>query len=245
MANLLDLIVNTFPASGDVGVPLKSNLTFTLSGTNYDEDSLKEGIFVEGPDTDRYIGPDLRELEYPDNVSQGDDFLDSPGYYGIVEGTVTVSGINANTVVTFDPTRPLAASYPYKMNLTGVLESDGLTTVSGFASVSFTTGSGSIEEVPSSISTSIIASSPQAESALLSSGPLKVVSSTPADNKAQINPDIEEIEIEFNKPLGTVTSNQVSVKTEKATDHPDASITSLGDLYKILEVSGNKLKIKI
>lgn len=37
MSDLLNAIVDTFPADGNEGVPLKAVVTVTLSGTNYDE----------------------------------------------------------------------------------------------------------------------------------------------------------------------------------------------------------------
>src|SRR5688572_17380345 len=158
MSDLLDLVVDTFPGNNDVGVPLRSEITITLSGLDYDEESLEEGFFVEGPDTDQFIGPGLEMQAFPDSISQGDldDFLASPGYQGIVQGTVTVSGVSGNTVVTFTPTRPLAPNTMYVANLTGILESDGETEIDGFVSMSFETGSGSIEAIPSTVSTSVL-----------------------------------------------------------------------------------------
>ena len=80
MANLLDIIQDTFPADADVGVPLLSQIT-VLFDREMDEVSLDESFFVEGPDTDQFVGPGLAFLEFPNNTSQGDinDFLKSPG----------------------------------------------------------------------------------------------------------------------------------------------------------------------
>ena len=185
MSDLLDLIIDTFPANNDTGVPLGSNITITLQGTDYDEDTLKEGFFVEGPDTDQFVGPGLVLQSYPDNISQGDldDFLQSPGYNGIVQGTVTVTGISGNTLITFDPSLSLVPSVTYIVNLTQIQTAANVD-IDGFVSFSFESGSGSIEAVPDTISSSVL-NAGITESALSSDGILKVVSTSPKDRSVE------------------------------------------------------------
>ena len=249
MSTLLDLIKDTFPANGDTNVPLASNITITLSGLNYDETSLVEGFFVEGPDTDQFIGPGFLELTSPDNISQGelDDFLQSAGYRGIVAGTVTVSGIAGDTVVTFNPTQPLAPLTQYVANIASIL--DALENeIDGYASFSFTSGTGSIEEIPSTVSTSVLAAAIAESQAigLTDLIPLQVTGSTPADLSAEVNPSLNEIVVEFNKPIDpTSVTDKVTVRTFPATDHPSAVTQSQGELVTSLEVEDNKLKIKL
>ena len=81
-SDLLSRVLDTFPADSDTGVPLLSNITVTLSGLDYDIQTLKDGLFLEGPDTDQYIGPGIIDQVFPNNISQGDidDFLKSPGF---------------------------------------------------------------------------------------------------------------------------------------------------------------------
>lgn len=247
MSDLSVRIKDTYPANGDEGVPLRVDLTITLSGLDYDNDSLKEGLFVEGPDTDQYVGPGLLELKYPNNISQGDidDFLQSPGYAGIVEGEVTTSGIAGDTVVTFSPTLPMAPLTEYRVNLTGVTTS-GLVDIDGFVTLSFITGSGSIEEIPSDVSSSVLSASLSEAGALSADGEFSVLSSNPADNSIDISVDTDEIVINFNKPIDpTSVTGNVQVKTVPVTDHPNATTRSQGDLAVTTEVEGNKLKIKI
>lgn len=250
MSDLLNRIKNTQPANGDIGVPLLSTLTVTLSGLDYDEDSLIEGFFVEGPDTDQYVGPGLQLLSYPDNVSQNtnlDDFLQSPGYRGIAIGDVTVTGIAGDTVVTFSPAYPLAALTDYVLNLHSVLASDGITDIDGFVSLSFQTGTGSIEEIPSTVSTSVLnttASIPILDS---NGTPLSIVKITPADHSIENSIDTRQIIIEFNKPIdpASVTDDTVSVVTSAISDHPSLNVTTQGELVKSMQVSGNLLIISI
>jgi hypothetical protein len=249
MANLIDLILNSFPASNDVGVPLNSALSFTLSGLNYDTTSLEEGLFLEGPDTDQFVGPGLAILNHPNGVSQGniDDFLQSPGYSGIVLGEITVTGISGNTVVSFSPDLPLAALTNYVLNLTYVLELDGVTDVTGHVTVPFLTGSGSIEVLPSTASTSVLAQSSLSPLLDTSSLPFTITSVTPKDHSVQNPVSTREIVVEFSKNIDplSVDSNAIAVETIPATDHPNIVIQANGELAKQVTVEGNKLKIKI
>ena len=249
MSALSDLIKDTFPANGDVGVPLQSNLTITLSGLDYDSDSLTEGMFVEGPDTDQFIGPGQLGLAAPQNISQGDfdDFLQSPGYAGIVQGSVTVSGIAGDTVVTFDPDLPLTPLTDYVVNLTSILDAGG-DSIDGFVTFGFTAGTGSIEELPADVSTSVLsAATPEAATVGLAGAiPFTVTTATPLDHSVQNPVDLREITIDFNKVIdpASVAAN-VSVKTVPATDHPNAVVRTLDDLAISTEVVGNRLKIRI
>lgn len=249
MSDLLDSVISYEPVVSGVSVPLRSNVIITLLGTDYDETSLLEGFFLEGPSGDQWVGPGILPLEYPEGIPDEDlrDILDSAVDLVVpIDATVTVvSGVN--TVVTLNPTYPLQANTIYRVNLTDVLERDGITAVSGFISWPFTTGSGSIEELPVEISTSILASAPQGVSAALAVSALKVVKTTPSDHAIQQDPSLEEIEIEFNKDINanSVPGSAITVKGLPATDHPSANITSSGDLYKAIEVVGNKIKLKI
>jgi hypothetical protein len=247
MSDLSDRIKDTFPANGQEGVPLTVDLTITLSGLNYDEDSLKEGLFLEGPDTDQYVGPGLLELQ-GNNVSQGDldDFLQSPGYAGIVAGEVTVSGIAGDTVVTFNPTLPMAPLTTYTMNLTEVLDSSE-STIDGFVILSFIAGTGSIEEIPSTISSSVLSATlSESGTGLTADDIFSVLGADPADHSINIPIDTDEIIVKFNKPINPASiAGNVQVKTIPATDHPNAITHSVGDLAITTEIEGNNLKIKI
>jgi hypothetical protein len=248
MSDLLNLVLDTFPASNDVGVPLSSYLSITLSGTNYDESSLLEGCFLEGPDTDQYVGPGLELLQSPDNMSQGnlDDFLRSPGYRGIAVADITVSGSSGNTIVRVKPSQPMAALTEYVLNLTFVLENDGVTEINGHVTIPFTTGTGSIEVIPTTTSTSILARTTQSPLADTSATPLKVLSITPKDHAVQVPVTLNEIVVEFNKDLDpSVDADSILIQAVPATDHPNLAITCNDTIAKQVTVEGNRLRIKI
>lgn len=248
MSDLLDQVVDTFPGNNDVGVPLLSNVIITLSGLDYDHDSIKEGFFLEGPDTDQFIGPGGELSTYPNQISQGDldDFLESPGYKGIVKGTVTVSGIAGNTVVTFTPDKPFSPNILYVANLAGVLAVD-LSDIDGFVSFSFESGTGSIEVIPSTVSTSILSAGIPEAALPAGTTPLAVISTTPIDRSVQQPTSTEEIVVTFNKAIDplSVDASQIIIRTTPVSDHPNARKQSIGELAKTVEVVGNQIKIKI
>ena len=241
------------PANGSMSLPLDQTSGIWVefvSGVDVTEFS--ENFFVEGPDTDQYIGPGLIELTNPDNISQGDldDFLKSPGYKGIVDGSFyPASGVA--TKIFFNPTHALAPSWDYKAYLIGTydVEIDNvLTTVSGL-SFNFQTGTGSIQQLPSNLSTSVLADV-IAHGYVASPGPipsLKVVRTHPADHSVENNLQIAEIVVEFDKALdpNSLTPESVFIETLPVTDHPSAPQFAQGEIMTQLEVSGCQLKIKL
>jgi hypothetical protein len=248
VANLVDVIVDHFPPVSGVAIPLGSQITIEFD-VEMDPQSLEDNFFVEGPDTDQFVGEGLTMLVDPDNVSQGDfdDFLRSPGYQGIVQGTTEVDVVSGvGTTLTFTPTQPLHPNINYVVNISDPEDALG-DTVSGYVTWGFQTGTGSIEELPSTISTSVLAVAPHISDYATAQGPLQVVKTTPADHAIEQETTLEEIEVEFNKDLdpASITDDSVEVETIVATDHPEAGATAVGRVVKSLEVDGKVLKIKI
>jgi hypothetical protein len=258
MANLLDIIVDTFPANNDVGVPLLTTVQI-LFNEAMDEDQLTEHFVLTGPDTDQFIGPGLSMLLNPDNISQGelDDFLRSPGYPGIVSGELTfekvdvsdpdvlVSGVPYRTRLTFTPSQPLAALTEYKFLIS---QSDTISgvTYSGIYSLTFESGTGSIEEIPASVSSSVLTST-MLPVALQTAGAMTVKRTTPLDHAIEQAINLSSIVVEFTKDIDetSVTSDMITILAEPASDHPNTVATAQGYLAKTVTVSGNKLTISI
>jgi len=259
-ATLPEIITDYTPANGNVGVPLASTITVTFDRL-MDTDRLKEDIFTEGPDTDQWIGPGLLELKDPANVSQGDldDFLKSPGYRGIVQGSFTFQVVDSNgievpesnaearTKAIFTPTQSLYPLVAYTVHIQETLDATQVLWA-GYASFTFESGSGSIEQLPSSISSSILSSglAPSAITTSEATG-MKVLSTVPVDFSINNSSDLSEIVINFDKDLdaATVTQDYVVVETSVASDHPNLTATAKGKLAKQLVVSGKTLTIKI
>jgi len=259
---LSDIVVDTFPGNGDVGVPLQSDISI-LFDRAMDHDRLQEDFFIEGPDTDQWIGPGLLELSDPANISQGDldNFLKSPGYRGIVQGTFTFKYISLTDAtvevdpdttpyrskLVFNPTQPMYPLLTYTVNLVETLSADGALWP-GYVIFSFESGSGSIEEIPSTVSTSILSSGATPSTTVTATGAgLQMLSSTPLDFSISNSSDLSEIVVTFDKDLdaSTITDESVIIETFAASDHPNLSATAKGKLAKELIVSGKTLTIRI
>jgi hypothetical protein len=253
MSTVASVIQDYFPAEGDVSVPLLSEI-FILFDREMDEDFLSETIFISGPDTDQFVGVNFELLEDPSNVSEGDDFLSSPGYTGIVQGTVTFKKIDMSdsstevlvapyrTKYVFTPTHALAALTEYKVNIPEVKDLDG-TTYEGYYTFSWTTGSGSIQVLPSTGSTSVLGRTGGEDTSILT-----IDKTTPADHAIQVKTTTKEIVLEFSTRLdpSTVTADKFTITSEPATDHPAASVQYIEEeLIKTIEVDDNKVIISI
>lgn len=97
MPDIIDVIDAIFPADGQKGVVLGTQI-FVLFDQEIDETTIEEGgIFVVGPDTDTFSGPDLAQFERPAGhalVGPEESILESPNYQGIVQGTWTFERID-------------------------------------------------------------------------------------------------------------------------------------------------------
>lgn len=250
MADLIDQIIDTFPANDDVGVPLRAAVTIKLTGVDYDLDSLIEGTFLEGPDTDQFIGPGQISLSYPNNVSQGDidDFFESPGRKGIVPTVVTAEEVDGgtNTLVSVISNLPFAASLLYTLTMGDMLASDGVTPYDGFATFSFTTGSGSIEEVPASVSTSPIR---DLSSTVPSISPelLAISQIFPEANSIEVDSRESIITVTFDKDIdiASLVEDEIIVAIEPTSDHPSVVFEPLSNAVKVITINGNVMTIRV
>lgn len=87
--NISDKIDTIHPANNAVSVILSDQI-WIIFDAEIDENSVNSGnFFIEGPDTDTFIGPDVG-LNLPNvSSSDSDDQLGSPGYKGIVPGSIS------------------------------------------------------------------------------------------------------------------------------------------------------------
>lgn len=94
MATITDIVASVHPSSDAIGIILRDTI-WVLFDREIDETSIDEGnFFIEGPDTDSVIGPDMG-LHLPNiSDSTSDDQFVSPGYAGIVQGTLSFKRIN-------------------------------------------------------------------------------------------------------------------------------------------------------
>lgn len=137
MATLSSIVDLVHPADGATSVILGDTI-WVLFDREMDETSISEGaFFVTGPDTDTWSGPGETIWRDKGNFSDNDDFLSSPGYTGIVQGSISFERINVGnygsytgydttgdgslfrTKAIFTPTNRLAASTQYTVYLSG------------------------------------------------------------------------------------------------------------------------------
>lgn len=91
---ITDVIVSVHPGADTQGNIIGDTI-WVLFDREIDENSIDEGNFIiEGPDTDTFFGPDMG-TELPNVSDSGsNDQLASPGYKGLVPGTITFQRIN-------------------------------------------------------------------------------------------------------------------------------------------------------
>jgi hypothetical protein len=262
MATIASIIDNYAPADGTEGVPLNTEI-FILFSKQIDESDFSNQFFIEGPDTDTFVGPGVEIQVNPTNVSQGDDFLTSPGYKGIVLGTISykhIDPINDNlevvttpyrTKVIFTPAHPLVKLTKYTANIPEVKDTSHII-YTGYYVFTWTSGSGSITALPALSSTSVLV-----PGSLPFGGEkvINVLTTLPDNHSVQISPDLTEIVVTFDKDLDDTTDNYgvytvnpislISIIGEAVTNHPDLTINVTPELTKSIVIEGNKLTIKI
>jgi hypothetical protein len=131
-------IVEVYPANNAQGIVLSDTIHIIF---DQEIDLTTVSLFIEGPETDRWSGPDIAHWDNPTTTSD-DNILDSPGYDGIVPGELSfvkvdtsgddVSGVYDytgggsawRTKAVFTPSRPLAPNVEYKVYIVGDEESN-------------------------------------------------------------------------------------------------------------------------
>jgi len=118
---------------------ITTDTIWVLFDREIDEAAVQAGnFFVEGPDFDTWSGPDLLLYHDYESVGSEEEILQSPGYHGIVQGTITFqristtdptlvvstqdtvgSGLLYRSKAIFTPTERLAPNTDYTVYLTG------------------------------------------------------------------------------------------------------------------------------
>jgi hypothetical protein len=262
MSTIASIIDDYAPADGTEGVPLNTEI-FVLFSKMIDETDFSTQFFIEGPDTDAFVGPDGRIQVNPTNVSQGDDFLSSPGYKGIVQGTISYKHIDPTddtlevvttpyrTKAIFTPAHPLVKLTNYVANIPEVQDTSHVV-YTGYYTFSWTSGSGSITALPTLASTSVLI---PGSLPFGGENTLSVLSTNPDNHSVQVSPDLSEVIVTFDKDLDDTTDNYgvytvnpsslITIIGEAATNHPDLDIQVTPELTKSITIEGNKLTIKI
>jgi len=137
------VIDEVYPVNGAIGIVLSDTIQVTF---DQEIDPNTVSIIVEGPDTDRWSGPDQSFYDDPTDSTRK-DILVSPGYHGLLSGTYTYeyldeegtvvseaydytgAGTTYKSKVTFTPTVPFGPNTEYTIYVLGDEEStDNLST---------------------------------------------------------------------------------------------------------------------
>jgi len=166
---------------------------------------------------------------------------------GIVSGLFSYETLSGSrTKMTFTPTHPMAALTEYTAHLPEA-QDPAANSYTGHITFSWTSGSGSIEALPATASTSVLVPLTYQTSVLSVQTPLEVESTSPVNDAVEQELDLSTIEIEFNKEISsiTATNDSINIKGYVATDHPSAGITVNEDIAKVIEVQGKKIILSI
>jgi len=126
-----------YPSDRATGVIIGTPI-IVIFDDEIDVTTLPGGFMIEGPDTDRWTGPDMALYDLPD-TDETENILDSPNFKGIVQGTfsyelldqdgVSVSALDYSGLgsgdtsykhkITFTPTHILSPLTAYTVYLSG------------------------------------------------------------------------------------------------------------------------------
>ena len=135
LSSLLDAV---YPSDEATGIPLLAPIWVVFS-VEMDEDSIRDNLFVEGPNTDTWSGPDMVMWNRPPEfTADKDELFASSGKGGFVDGEITFERVSNSdissgysgfdysgagnlyrTKVIFTPTRPYVATHQYHIHLIG------------------------------------------------------------------------------------------------------------------------------
>jgi hypothetical protein len=136
LANLANIIDYVYPTVSGVGI-LTTNQIWVIFDREIDETTLSAGnLFVTGLDSDTWSGPDLQIFLDRDSTTDN-DILQSPGFDGLVQGTITFDRIALDSLTSvstedvvgsghlyrskaiFTPTNKLQVNTEYSVYLSG------------------------------------------------------------------------------------------------------------------------------
>ena len=138
MANISSIVDLVHPTQSGIGVIVGDQI-WVLFDREMDEDSISDGnLFITGPDFDTWSGPDLDIYADYESIGSEEEILQTPGYTGALQGTITFeridpsdddttisgtdtagSGLLYRTKAIFTPTNDLASSTEYTVYLSG------------------------------------------------------------------------------------------------------------------------------
>lgn len=244
-------IESVHPLDSSLGLPLQSQISVVFNQLMDEATITTSTLMITGPDDSSWTTPGVRVIENtsPENILLnygGEEYID-----GAISFTQESIGATPVTKATFTPSEPLYPNTEYVIYLTG---DEGLedAIVSPVAAVdntplvgtyiwTFTTGSGSVAEVPDTASTSVVA--PPSISSVVSI-PFKLLSSIPANQATNLDISTDTIVLQFSKNIdATTVDSAISIDAESV--NGDTSISSIGAISFSSSTVGDTVTITL
>ena len=244
-------IESVHPLGSSLGLPLQSQISVVFNQL-MDEATITTSTFmISGPDDSSWTTPGVRVIENttPENILLnygGEEYID--GAISFTQETIDSTPV---TKAAFTPSEPLHPNTEYIIYLAGDegLEDAIVSPVSAVDSTpligtyvwTFTTGSGSVAEVPDVASTSVVA--PPSVSSIVSV-PFKLSSSIPANQATNLDISTDTIVLQFSKNIDSTTvDSAISIDAESV--NGDTSISSLGSVAFTSSTVGDTVTITL
>lgn len=241
-------IESVHPLNNSLGSPLQSTISVVFNQL-MDESTISSSTFlVSGPDSSTWSGPDLKLWE--SKSESPEDMLSSFNGESYVPGSITFETIDSGTKTKaiFTADQPLREDTQYTIYLTGdegidddvapPIAAIDVTVLVGTYAWRFTTGSGSIQEVPETTSNAVAG-----DGVLPSlSAPFDVQATVPANRSTGV--DVSTVTIQFNRDVDSTTVNSaISIYSESVNGDP--AIPFLQSISYTSSVSGGTITLSL
>jgi len=246
-------IESVHPLDGSLGLPLQTQVSVVFNQL-MDETTITSSTFlVSGPDTSNWETPGVRIIdnESPENVLlefNGEAYLD--GAISFTQESIQGSPV---TRAIFTPTKPLVANTEYVIYLTGDegIEDAIVPPVSAIDSTvllgtyiwTFTSGSGSVVDVPTEASTAVSVP-PSVDTSSTVSEPFALLSSVPDSRATNLDISTDTIVLNFNRYVDSATvDSAISIVAESV--NGDMSIPATGTISFVSSTSEKQVTITL
>lgn len=136
MSSIDSILDQIHPTVSGISIPTNDRI-WVVFDREIDETTLEGSFFLSGPDQDSFHGPEMAIFKDYESLGSEGEILLSPGYGGLVQGTITVekirtdtygsytgydytgNGLSYRTKAIFTPTKNLAPSTEYTVYVSG------------------------------------------------------------------------------------------------------------------------------
>lgn len=246
------VIDSVSPLDSSLGLPLQTQISVVFNQL-MDEDTINGSTFlVSGPDTSTWDTPGVRVInnQSPENVLI--DFGGTEYIGGTISFVQVDLGGTPATQAIFTPTTPLAPNTEYVVYLAGDEgDTNVVTPISAIDATSlvgtyiwtFTTGSGSVSDVPD-VSSSAVLAPPSVTSSSAILDPFDIESISPANRATNLGIDTDTIIINFNKNVdGSTVDSAITIIAESV--NGDTTIPSAGSISFTSSTSGSTVTLTL